>query len=223
MTLTEIKPEKRKYVLLGFKYKLVCPDGNQSYTCEVTDTVGYILSKDMKPTRNIDEALVFELDFSIRHSDHMFAFVYVNGLKLNLYLLEEANGFLLHNPLKRKRPTQDEREQVFKKFGGRCAYCGQRISLEDMQVDHIVSHKNHGGQDSIDNYYPACQVCNRVKSDKTIEEFRAEIRNCARIHNGRKRQIMADSDVIAHKYGLRGDGWETKEIRFYFEDTEVEE
>jgi 5-methylcytosine-specific restriction endonuclease McrA len=30
------------------------------------------------------------------------------------------------------------RQLVLTKYGGRCAYCGKIISLQTMQVDHIV-------------------------------------------------------------------------------------
>ena len=29
------------------------------------------------------------------------------------------------------------REAVYKKYGGRCAYCGRAIAYKDMQVDHF--------------------------------------------------------------------------------------
>lgn len=30
------------------------------------------------------------------------------------------------------------RELVYKKYNGHCAYCGKKISMKDMQVDHLV-------------------------------------------------------------------------------------
>ena len=29
------------------------------------------------------------------------------------------------------------REAVYRKYGGRCAYCGRAIAYKDMQVDHF--------------------------------------------------------------------------------------
>ena len=40
------------------------------------------------------------------------------------------------------------RETVWQKYGGRCAYCGRKIKLCDMQVDHFIPKKgiSHRGQ-----------------------------------------------------------------------------
>ena len=45
----------------------------------------------------------------------------------------------------------------------RCAYCGERIELEDMCIDH-VRPLALGGRD-----------CNQHKANKTVEEFRSEL------------------------------------------------
>lgn len=39
---------------------------------------------------------------------------------------------------KRKRLTPKEREFVYQKYGGHCAYCGCKIEKKDMQVDHSI-------------------------------------------------------------------------------------
>lgn len=38
---------------------------------------------------------------------------------------------------KRKPLPKALRVRVYKKYAGRCAYCGKQIKYEDMQVDHI--------------------------------------------------------------------------------------
>lgn len=40
---------------------------------------------------------------------------------------------------KRRRLTPVERRAVYDKMGGRCAYCGEQLNYEDMQVDHVVA------------------------------------------------------------------------------------
>lgn len=32
------------------------------------------------------------------------------------------------------------REQIFLKCNGHCAYCGKEITLKEMQIDHIIPH-----------------------------------------------------------------------------------
>lgn len=71
----------------------------------------------------------------------------------------------------RRRLTKAERQAVYDKIGGYCAYCGCSIALSEMQADHIVPlHK--GGADEVDNMLPACRSCNHYKSTLTVERFR---------------------------------------------------
>lgn len=71
----------------------------------------------------------------------------------------------------RRRLTKAERQAVYDKIGGYCAYCGCSITLSEMQADHIVPlHK--GGADEVDNMLPACRSCNHYKSTLTMEQFR---------------------------------------------------
>lgn len=71
---------------------------------------------------------------------------------------------------RRKLPVA-ERQQIYERFGGRCAYCGCEITIKDMQADHVVP-LHLGGADDISNLYPACRACNHYKSTYTVEKFR---------------------------------------------------
>lgn len=43
-----------------------------------------------------------------------------------------------------------------------------------MQVDHLIPvHK--GGKNELDNYMPACRMCNFYKSTLSLEDFREQI------------------------------------------------
>ena len=46
--------------------------------------------------------------------------------------------------------NKKQREQIYKKYNGRCAYCGEKIEYKDMQVDHIKP-KYLGGKDVTEN------------------------------------------------------------------------
>lgn len=65
-----------------------------------------------------------------------------------------------------------DREKVWAKYGGRCAYCGCEISIKDMQVDHI-NPKRSGGIDDMDNLNPSCRLCNHYKRANKLEVFRS--------------------------------------------------
>ena len=72
------------------------------------------------------------------------------------------------------------RELVYSKYGGHCAYCGQEISIKDMQVDHFIpiarnwpdGWLSERGTDDISNLMPSCRACNFRKGMGTIEQFR---------------------------------------------------
>lgn len=74
----------------------------------------------------------------------------------------------------RKRLKKEERLRIYRKFGGRCAYCGQEIAYADMQVDHIVPIWK-GGEDTPENMFPACRSCNHYKRGESLESFRKAI------------------------------------------------
>jgi 5-methylcytosine-specific restriction endonuclease McrA len=85
-----------------------------------------------------------------------------------------------------------DKQKVFEKLelNGLCAYCGQRITLENMQVDHMIPNV-----DSFDNFMPCCYECKFYKGNKNIEEFREELKN---MH----KQIIAYNQGIAMNYGI---------------------
>lgn len=76
--------------------------------------------------------------------------------------------------MNRKKITKAERQQVYEKYGGHCAYCGKEIDIKDMQVDHMIPLRL-GGADEMSNYMPACRRCNHYKRGNSLEGFRKMI------------------------------------------------
>ena len=76
---------------------------------------------------------------------------------------------------------------VFKKYKGKCAYCGCRLTKDNWHVDHITplyrksSNKEllqYGivkGTNDIDNLNPSCPTCNISKSTFTVDNWRKEL------------------------------------------------
>lgn len=64
---------------------------------------------------------------------------------------------------KRKSISKTTRQKVLDKYGGHCAYCGKVLDLKTLRVDHLHPHYR-GGEDSFENYMPACYQCNFYKS-----------------------------------------------------------
>jgi 5-methylcytosine-specific restriction endonuclease McrA len=63
------------------------------------------------------------------------------------------------------------RQNVFKRDGFRCAYCGTR---DQLTLDHVIP-RSRGGQDSWQNLITACQRCNTQKGDRTPEEAEMQL------------------------------------------------
>lgn len=96
----------------------------------------------------------------------------------------------------RKKLNAAERQQIYEKFSGRCAYCGCEITIKDMQADHVVP-LHLGGADDILNLYPACRACNHYKSTFDVEKFRAVIEQAPNV-------LMKDSATYRNiaRFGL---------------------
>lgn len=58
------------------------------------------------------------------------------------------------------------RQNIFKRDGYKCVYCGSRSKLT---IDHMIP-RSRGGRDSWHNLVSACQRCNTEKGDRTPEE-----------------------------------------------------
>lgn len=110
----------------------------------------------------------------------------------------------------RKKLTATERQQIYEKFGGRCAYCGCNITIKEMQADHVIP-LHLGGADDISNLYPACRACNHYKSTYTVERFREIIQRAPAV-------LMKGSATYRNivRFGLI-QHTEKPTVQFYFE------
>jgi 5-methylcytosine-specific restriction endonuclease McrA len=120
-----------------------------------------------------------------------------------------------------------DRQIIFDKFGGKCAYCGCELQ-KGWHVDHIQpivrdfkysKHKSrfeHTGycrnpeNENLDNYNPSCASCNIQKNSFTLEQFRNNIKQFVNSLNQYSTQYK-----FAKRYGLIT---ETNiDVIFYFE------
>lgn len=64
-------------------------------------------------------------------------------------------------------------------YANRCAYCGRlRKRRGQMTCDHLIPIAQ-GGSTWENNLLPSCRVCNNLKGDETIPEFRERLRHLA--------------------------------------------
>lgn len=123
------------------------------------------------------------------------------------------------------------RIRIYNKFNGHCAYCGEKIQLKQMQIDHIIpqrnfekciknnfrvpkflSHLTLQDLNHKDNLLPSCMVCNNWKSSHDLELFRSELSEQIDRLNKRSSNYR-----IAKKYHQIIEC--IKPIVFYFEKT----
>ncbi len=83
-----------------------------------------------------------------------------------------------------KKLKKIDRQEIYDKCSGHCAYCGVEITIKQMQVDHIKPlYRNDNvttlevwgverGTDDVDNLNPSCARCNKWKSTYSLETFR---------------------------------------------------
>lgn len=73
-----------------------------------------------------------------------------------------------------------DRNAVYRKYDGHCAYCGRFITFKQMQVDHYwpkyLSHCQPGlDNNRHENLMPSCQKCNIHKKGMDPEMWRSEL------------------------------------------------
>jgi 5-methylcytosine-specific restriction endonuclease McrA len=64
------------------------------------------------------------------------------------------------------------RQNVFKRDGHNCQYCGTH---QDLTLDHVIP-RSRGGLTSWDNLVAACKHCNSKKGDNTPDEANMPLR-----------------------------------------------
>lgn len=120
--------------------------------------------------------------------------------------------------MNRKNITKAEREKVYQKYNGRCAYCGKEIEYKDMQVDHFVPLEGYRekGTNDFDNLMPACRRCNHYKRANSLEGWRKMLESIPH-------RLERDNYIykVALDYGLIEP--KPHKVYFYFEKEREQE
>jgi 5-methylcytosine-specific restriction endonuclease McrA len=114
------------------------------------------------------------------------------------------------------------RNEIWLKYGKKCAYCGVELTLKQMQVDHIEPHwhnlteteaqrvKLKKGSHDVSNLNPSCSRCNKWKSTYSVEQFRKVIQSSLN-----RLERDTPNFRLARDYGLLI--IQEKPVIFYFE------
>lgn len=105
---------------------------------------------------------------------------------------------------------KETRIAVWRKYNKKCAYCGNNLSYENMQVDHflpkiMMSNERKEQQKKeleieniheFKNLMPACRKCNNYKGPLEIEQFRKRMNT---LHERLRKQSL---NKIAENYAI---------------------
>ena len=124
-----------------------------------------------------------------------------------------------------------DRNLIYLKFNGKCAYCGHKIKICDMQVDHIIprstyvfhmqtrhkvpfflSHLTMDDVNHIDNLFPSCQICNLRKLNYSLEDFRTEVNELVSLLESKSQTYK-----LAKRFNFVKEK-KVKQFKFYFEN-----
>lgn len=97
------------------------------------------------------------------------------------------------------RIPQSERIKVLQKYGCKCAYCGNALTLATLKLDSTNNQ-----------LYPSCMRCKRRKGSKSIEQFRLHI---SVVH--KQLQYLNSKYSLCKDYGMVADV--TNDVIFHFE------
>lgn len=123
--------------------------------------------------------------------------------------------------------NKTQREAIYNKYDGHCAYCGKKIEYKDMQVDHVIPQRRctpRAGRGRVpievveneENLKPSCRSCNHYKRAHSLETFRRYIEEIP---------MKLQRDSYIYKIGLRYNlvTEHPRKIKFYFEQIEEEQ
>lgn len=118
------------------------------------------------------------------------------------------------------RIPRSVREEVRKKYNGRCAYCGEQLKPR-WEVDHLIPLRRdrNGGcrnpeNHNFENFMPSCVSCNRDKRNMSLEQWRSTL-----LHKVELLSSESPMFRMVKRFGMI-EIVDLEEIRFYFESFE---
>ncbi len=86
-----------------------------------------------------------------------------------------------------KNVDRVSRYLLHKRDGGKCAYCGEVVSVKEGTIDHVIP-VSKGGKTTWDNTVWCCRKCNCKKDNKSLEESGMKLREEIKLYNPKKKK-----------------------------------
>lgn len=74
-----------------------------------------------------------------------------------------------------RHASAEQRQEIYKRDGGRCVYCGVRLTRSAFHSDHVVAYSKRGGT-VVANLAVSCGPCNMAKQAMSAESFQRIIK-----------------------------------------------
>jgi len=84
-------------------------------------------------------------------------------------ILVRYEGFL-------RKEAKFNRINIFRRDGGKCQYCGEQFTRQDLTIDHVIP-RSLGGKSIWENVACCCVDCNRKKGGRTPDQARLKLLN----------------------------------------------
>jgi 5-methylcytosine-specific restriction endonuclease McrA len=95
-----------------------------------------------------------------------------------------------------KREVKFSRKNILARDGNRCQYCGKRLPLSQLSLDH-VHPKSRGGKSTWTNVVTACSPCNTRKGGRLPHEASMKLRTVPVVP---KRNPLLQAKVDSREY-----------------------
>lgn len=91
------------------------------------------------------------------------------GDSLFLYRPKTVRMLDYKPPKKMRRYKRLTKKTLFERDKGKCGYCGKKLTLSSMTVDHVMP-RSKNGEHKWQNVVSSCSACNSKKGDRTPQE-----------------------------------------------------
>ncbi len=128
------------------------------------------------------------------------------GLIKLLYSLRSNRRLEKLSGIKRSALNLKQRVIILEKTNGHCHFCGIALDTTNFQADHVKAHCA-GGLHELNNYLPACNICNNYRWHYSSEELQIILKlgvwAKSKMHNDPELGLQIANGFMKHEMSLR--------------------